>query len=250
MTGAKFDLRERLYEYLKANKLSLTKFLDTNGVAYESVNALIRNGDEGLLGKRLQTLKLILSGIGCTFDDYDPRIMQGFCGARRIERAIDRGTSVWSICNYTGISGHSSMRIMLDALRDNELERITYNTVLKFAKADCDDFDAYAADHLIEYQTVRSVLMFDESGKRMNFGVGALTSARKLGDAKAGKTLLTRISGTLLTPNLVREAEYDADADMLRFQSATGLYRFEVTKHELVAIWANTGEVSMRRAVG
>ena len=83
----------------------------------------------------------------------------------------------------------------------------------------------------------------------MSFGAGAFECARQLGNAKAGRTLLMRIGGTMMTPNLVKDAAYDAETDKLTFDSATGMYRFEVTKHELVAIWANTGEVSMRREI-
>ena len=117
------------------------------------------------------------------------------------------------------------------------------------AKADCDEFERYAAEHIPEYRNTRGAPVFDEHGERMSFGSGAIECARQLGDAKAGRTLLMRIGGTMLTPNLVKDAAYDADADMLTFDSATGMYHFEVTKDALVAIWKETGEVSMRREI-
>lgn len=250
MTDGMPDIRQRMLERLRERGIPVTRFAKIVGMDDRTIAKIMGPERYSLKSFRLRSLKIVLDELGFTFDDYDPRIVQAFRAAPRIQRAISEETSIQAIIDYTGISSHSELHGLLNALIDRRLESITYSMAIRLAKADNDEFELFAANNRRKKKAAAgSLVVLDDCGNALSFGSGALDIARRLGDKKAGKALLTRIGGYMMTPGLVKGAEYDENADKLTFGTETGLYRFEVTKRELVAIWAKTGEVSMRRAI-
>ena len=249
LTGTRFDMREKLLERLDAEGITLHQFAQNAGIDSRKLYFLRDNGEKYAKRRAVVTIRETLAALGYTLDDYDPRILRGLHALERIDRALEDGTSECSICRYVGLACHSTLRAAITTYRAGRAEYIACWVATTLAKADCDEFERYAAAHIPEYRNQRGSPVFDEHGERMSFGTGAIECARQLGDAKAGKTLLMRIGGTMLTQSLVKDAAYDAETDKLTFDSATGMYRFEVTRDALVAIWKETGEVSMRREI-
>ena len=250
MTDVIPDIRQRMLARLRERGIPATKFAKIVGLSDKTIAKIMGSERYSVKSFRLRSLKLVLDALGFTFDDYDPRIMQAFRAAPRIQRAISEETSIQAIMDYTGIGSHSELHGLVNALIDGRLESITYSIAIRIAKADSEEFEIYAVNNRRKKKAAAgSLIVLDDCGNALSFGSGALDIARRLGDQKARKALLTRIGGYMMTPGLVRGAEYDEDADKLIFGTETGLYRFEVTKRELVAIWTKTGEVSMRRAI-
>lgn len=238
MIRPRFDLSAAIRQYVHDTGSSFSKFARTAGVSENPVYDIIHRGDEGCEVRQICVLERILAVLGHTLDDYDPQIRQGLVALPEIQRLLDR-FSANELSKHMGFAYSTGLEYTLNKIQNGMSEQVTYQNACRLAMVFDEGFEA----GMQPYRKSN-----DECTERPVFGVTSINKAAKL-HGKAGEALLRGVAGTIMMPSLLNGAEYDVDADMLRFQSATGLYRFEVTKHELVAIWANTGEVSMRRAI-
>ncbi len=233
-----FGLSDAIRQYVHETGSNFVRFARTAGLSEGPVYNIVHHGDAGCEGRRICVLERILTVLGYTLDDYDPQIRQGLAALPEINRLLDTFPA-YEIARRMGFAHASGLERTLTKFRTEKSEQLTYQSVCRLAMVFEEDFTT----GMLPDQRTKT-----EHVERPVFGPTSLIKAAKL-HGNAGETLLRGVAGTLLMPSMLDGAEYDAETDKLTFDSATGMYRFEVTKHELVAIWANTGEVSMRRAI-
>lgn len=234
----KFSLSDAIKQYVHENGSNVIRFARMVGLSEGPVYNIVRHGDEGCAGRQICVLECILSVLGYTLDDYDPQIRQGLAAPQEINRLLDTYPA-YEIARRMGFAHASGLERTLTKFRTEKSEQLTYQSVCRLAMVFEEDFmTGMLPDRRTKTERV----------ERPVFGPTSLTKVAKL-HSNAGETLLRSVAGTLLMPSMLDGAEYDADADMLTFDSATGMYRFEVTRDALVAIWTKTGEVSMRREI-
>lgn len=234
----KFSLSDAIKQYVHENGSNVIRFARTADLSEGPVYNIVHHGDAGCEGRRICVLERILTVLGYTLDDYDPQIRQGLAALPEINRLLDTFPA-YEIARRMGFAHASGLERTLTKFRTEKSEQLTYQSVCRLAMVFEEDFTT----GMLPDQRTKT-----EHVERPVFGPTSLIKAAKL-HGNAGETLLRGVAGTLLMPSMLDGAEYDAETDMLTFNSATGMYRFEVTRDALVAIWTKTGEVSMRRAI-
>lgn len=234
----KFSLSDAIKQYVHENGSNVIRFARMVGLSEGPVYNIVRHGDEGCAGRQICVLECILSVLGYTLDDYDPQIRQGLAAPQEINRLLDTYPA-YEIARRMGFAHASGLERTLTKFRTQKSEQLTYQSVCRLAMV-------FEEDFMTGMQPDRRTKT--EHVERPVFGPTSLAKAAKL-HSNAGETLLRGVAGTLLMPSMLDGARYDAEADKLTFDSATGMYRFEVTKDTLIAIWKETGEVSMRREI-
>lgn len=234
----KFSLSDAIKQYVHENGSNVIRFARMVGLSEGPVYNIVRHGDAGCEGRRICVLERILTVLGYTLDDYDPQIRQGLAALPEINRLLDTYPA-YKIARRMGFAHASGLERTLTMFRTQKSEQLTYQSVCRLAMVFEEDF----MTGMLPDQRTKT-----EHVERPVFGPTSLAKVAKL-HGNAGETLLRGVAGTLLMPSMLDDAKYDAEADMLTFDSATGMYRFEVTKDTLIAIWKETGEVSMRREI-